>query len=241
MNTGVIVSIRERLFRGKHWHSTPRGRNIIQSWCRGLAMRLQLHIDTNGLPVEQPHVQVANHISWLDVIVLGANHPLSFVAKAEIADWPIIGFLASMGGTCFLKRGSVSSLRALIPTFQSRCENGTCVAVFPEGTTSDGNQVATFHGSLFQIMIDAELPIQPVTIHYHGNEQQRRTAAYINDDRFLAHLWSLTACHNIKTEVHYLPVKQSRDKQRRLLAKHCEEVIATQLNILRQQPLNQTA
>jgi hypothetical protein len=90
-------------------------------------------------------------------------------------------------------------------------------------------------------MIDAELPVQPVVIHYHGNEDQRRKAAYIEDDRFLSHLWSLTTCDRIKTEVHYLPVKQSRDKQRRLLAKHCEEIIATRLNSLRQKSLHQAA
>ena len=115
------------------------------------------------------------------------------------------------------------------------------MGVFPEGTTSDGNQVNTFHGAMFQIMIDAELLVQPVALHYHGDEKQRRKAAYIEDDRFLSHLWELTACEKVRTEIHYLPVKESKDKQRRLLAKHCQQSIATQLNIIRQSPLTQAA
>lgn len=240
MNAGIAISLREYLLQGRGWHSTPRGHKIVQTWLIELAKRLRLDINVTGKPIDIPHVQVVNHISWLDIVVLGAHHPVNFIAKSEIASWPLVGVLARMRGTCFIKRGSVSSLRAMVPVFQQRYEAGNNMVLFPESTTSFGDEVHHFHGALFQVMIDVEMPVQPVVLRYNGNREQRRKAAYIDDDRFLSHLWELCGCDSISVDLHYLAVKKSKDKQRRLLARACQYAIAEQL-FPQDKPLTQAA
>ena len=229
MFAGVGISLQQRLLHGKDWHSKPVGHKKIQAWLQELAKRIRLEINVMGEPLAHPHVQVANHISWLDVVALGANHPVNFVAKSEIASWPLVGLLARFRGTCFIKRGSVSSLRAILPHFQQHYEMGNNMVLFPEATTSLGDDVRPFHAALFQIMIDLEMPVQPVALRYNGDLEQRRTAAYIEDDKFITHLWSLCGCESISVDLHYLEGRESREKQRRLLANTCRNVVAERL------------
>ncbi len=117
-------------------------------------------------PVPQTHgLWVSNHVSWLDIPVVGSVSPVFFLSKAEIGEWPIFGALAKAGGTLFIKRGSgdTGSVGQQITNFLTA---GSSVVFFPEATTTDGKQIKKIYGNLLQSAIDSDLPICPVVIAY---------------------------------------------------------------------------
>ncbi len=121
---------------------------------------------------------VANHISWLDIFVLNAVQPARFVAKAELARWPLVGRLIADCGTLFIERGR----RPRRASDQSRrrarrSSAGDVIAIFPEGTTTDGSMLLPFHGSLLQPVIDARGHVQPMAIRYRDSDGARTASA----------------------------------------------------------------
>lgn len=132
---------------------------------------------------------VANHASWLDVVVLGAQAPLTFVAKSEIAVWPVIGFLARRTGVLFVERDRPSRSGGTVDAMAERLRRGQTLLLFPEGTTTRGAQVAKFHSTLFQAALDASVSVQPVAISYAG--PGAAFVPFVGDDAFVPHLWRL--------------------------------------------------
>jgi len=177
---------------------------LAQRWhCRLLAIfGMQLRVE--GAPLREPHVTVANHVSWLDIPVLGALEPTRFVGKSEIRHWPVAGWLATAAGTFFLRRGKGGAaplLDRLIPHL--RAEGS--VVIFPEGTTTDGSEVRSFHARLFAAAIGAQRPIQPVTIQYGLSEDGENLAPFIGDDSLGAHVLRLLQNPRLQVRVLYGP------------------------------------
>lgn len=117
-------------------------------------------------PVPQQHgLWVSNHVSWLDIPVVGSVAPVFFLSKAEIGEWPIFGRLAKAGGTLFIKRGSgdSGSVASQISAFLTQ---GSSVVFFPEATTTDGKQIKKIYGKLLQASLDTGLPICPMVLAY---------------------------------------------------------------------------
>lgn len=142
----------------------------VQHVCRGLSKVFNVQVEVHGKMPHQTALWVSNHISWLDVAVLGAGARVFFLAKAEVKSWPIIGPLAQGGGTLFIRRGSGDSqkIREQITAF---LRQDIPVLFFPEATTSDGRQVKKIHGKLLQAAIDSHRPVQICIICYvnrHG-------------------------------------------------------------------------
>jgi 1-acyl-sn-glycerol-3-phosphate acyltransferase len=109
---------------------------------------------------------VANHVSFLDIVLLGSITQMSFVSKAEIAKWPLVGTIARMGDTVFHQRGSGNSLQTVIDAISAKINEGKRVAIFPEGRIYCGDTVHRFHARLFQVPIEQEIPVQPICIRY---------------------------------------------------------------------------
>ncbi|MCK9987179.1 MAG: 1-acyl-sn-glycerol-3-phosphate acyltransferase [Azoarcus sp.] len=125
---------------------------------------------------------VANHISWVDIFVINALAPSAFVSKAEVRGWPLIGRLAARNETVFLRRGSRGHAKIINAEIAALLDAGRNVAVFPEGTTTDGNHILHFHAALLQPAIECGHPIQPLALSYAGaDEQPSRAAAYDGD------------------------------------------------------------
>lgn len=199
---------------------------LMQRWMRGLLRILDLHVVQHGATTAAPALLVANHISWLDIAVLGSRQPLRFIAKHDLRDWPLIGWLARLAGTYFIRRGA-GGTRALTARIQIRLEAGGSVALFPEGTTSDGRGVGHFHARLFAAAIDAGVMVQPVALRYSGSTGSR-LAPFIDDDRFVPHLWRILRSGALRVHVHYLPPVAAigpRDE----LAGRCRQLIRTQV------------
>ena len=171
------------LFRRQPVDRSPWAAFCFRRACQCLGFRIRVH----GQPTEAHALYVANHISWSDIPILGCITPLRFLSKAEVGNWPIIGWLARQAGTLFIQRGSGQARR--IKTEIRRCLNaGESVLVFPEGTTSSGLAVLPIHGFLLAAARDANAPIQPITIGYRRAHRPDPIAPFIGDDSFHTHL-----------------------------------------------------
>ena len=152
------------------------------------AMGIRFRIEGN--PPAGKVVVVANHLSYLDIVIAGAAMPCSFVAKQEIASWPAFGSLARMGRTIFLDRASRASAWDAADRMVERLAQGVPVLFFPEGTSTDGSELLRFHSTLFAAAIETGSSVVPTAIFYepHGAGLNERTLCWYGDDAFLPHL-----------------------------------------------------
>lgn len=137
----------------------------IQIFCRKMANSFGVEV-VQVEPVPQTHgLWTSNHVSWLDIPVVGSVAPVFFLSKAEIGEWFIFGKLARAGGTLFIKRGSgdANEVSNQIADF---LKSGSSVVFFPEATTTDGKHIKKIHGKLLQASLDTNLPICPVVVAY---------------------------------------------------------------------------
>lgn len=156
---------------------------IRARWCRATLYVLGVELSVEGSAPDTCQLIAANHISWLDVFVLGAVFPCWYVAKAETRSWPVAGWIAAANDTLFLKRASARAVYRMNGEIRARLQRGDPVVVFPEGTTTDGTGVLDFHPALFQPAIDCDVPVLPLAIGYRDDRSAPATAvAYINDD-----------------------------------------------------------
>jgi len=129
---------------------------------------------------------VANHISWIDIYVINAALPAAFVAKEEIRHWPLIGWLAVRNDTVFLRRGSRGHARIINQEIADILSQEKYVAVFPEGTTTDGTHLLHFHAALIQPALAASRPVLPVAISYWEVDGRRSLAPRYDGDITMA-------------------------------------------------------
>lgn len=146
----------------------PRIRDrVVRAWSRKLVSLCGVSVEqAEGAPALEHAMIVANHVSWLDIFVINALHPCRFVAKAEIRQWPVLGWLAFKGGTIFIARGNRRELRTIFKGMVAALQAGERVALFPEGTTAAPGSVLPFHPNLFEAAIDAAVMVQPYALRY---------------------------------------------------------------------------
>lgn len=191
-----------------------RGR-IAVHWYGSLARILNLRIRRVGMPLANPGLLVANHVSWLDIVVLGSQAPVDFIAKQEVAEWPVVGYLGRHVGTLFVRRGDPASTRRTGEEMVWRLRRGRRLALFPEGTSSSGEAVLRFHARLFQPALLAHVPVQAVAIAYRA--EAGRFAPFVGDDAFLPHLWRLLALRAIEVDlVFHAPIPTGRSDRNTL-------------------------
>jgi len=159
-------------------------RSMIQSWAQRLLhildVKLEVHHATDH-HLREPALWVANHISWLDIHVINAVSPVTFVAKSEVARWPIFGYLARAIDTIFIQRERVTDLRRVLSEMLERFRLGKAVCIFPEGTSSEGREVLAFKSNLFQAAVSAKVPVLPIAIQYQLEGQFTSHTAFIGD------------------------------------------------------------
>ncbi|HWZ47622.1 MAG TPA: lysophospholipid acyltransferase family protein [Herbaspirillum sp.] len=114
----------------------------------------------------QSALMVANHISWLDIFVINTLAPCRFVAKSDIRNWPLVGWLCAKSGTIFIARGRPRDVRAIYQGLVASIKAGDRIAFFPEGTTAEQGSLLPFHPNLFEAAIDAAVPVQPYALRY---------------------------------------------------------------------------
>jgi 1-acyl-sn-glycerol-3-phosphate acyltransferase len=205
-------------------------RRILQSWSAALLTIMHVRISTSGaesLPDVSGGLVVANHISWLDVIVLNSILPLRFVAKSEVRRWPVIGWLCAQAQTLFIARHKRSDTAHTNRKMVEALQQGNCMALFPEGTTTDGSQVKHFHASLLQPAIEAQTRIYPVAIRYHDTNGNPNTdAAYIDEMSFIESLWKILRSRDLHVHVCATGALDTQTAHRRTLAQDAHRQIS---------------
>lgn len=175
---------------------------------------------------------VANHVSWLDVYALNAVCGSSYVAKAEVRDWPIAGAIVRGFATIFHVRGHRRDAARAKDAVAARLRAGEPVVVFPEGTTTDGTGVLRFHPAFFQAAVDAGVPVQPVAIRYRRPDGERElAAAFVGDMTFVESLRRVLHRPMLDAELVFAPSIPSRGRTRRELAAAAERAVAEALGV----------
>ncbi|MEW5787717.1 MAG: lysophospholipid acyltransferase family protein [Pseudomonadota bacterium] len=211
-----------------HLDRDERARRVTR-WATGLLALLGVSVRVMGRP---PLVRAggallaANHVSWLDIHLLHSLLPARFVSKAEVRGWPLIGWLAEAAGTVFLVREKKSDAKRVNDVMAEHLRLGDCLALFPEGTTSDGSRVLPFYPSLFQPAVDAGAQVWPVRIRYltpTGNPCPE--AAYHGGMSLGQSFMQVVRMGGLVAEVHFLPPIDGKGLARRDLARAAEAAI----------------
>jgi 1-acyl-sn-glycerol-3-phosphate acyltransferase len=193
----------------------------VQAWAQELLQVLGLTVQVRGEPVAfGPALIVANHISWLDIVALHAGRHCCFVAKSDVHHWPLIGRLATGAGTLYIERESRRDALRVVHHMADSLRAGQVLAVFPEGTTSDGVSLLPFHANLLQAAIAADAPVQPVALGFIDRATGQRSLApcYIGDDTLAGSLWRTLTSAPITVTLHYGVPQTCDGRDRRVWA-----------------------
>lgn len=221
--------------------SSPAARQRrVQKWSRRLTSICHLDVEfvdaggASSLVREGGgEMVVSNHISWLDIYVINSFTPCHFVAKSEIRQWPLIGWLSARAGTIFISRGKRADVRRIFTDMVARIHAGDRVGFFPEGTTSAQGQLLPFHANLFEAAIHAEVPIQPLAIRYLRSDGTgyEDAATFIGDTTFAQSVMRILSVKHVKVQLLILPQLATQGAHRRELAAQAQASIANALGV----------
>ncbi|HYB13107.1 MAG TPA: lysophospholipid acyltransferase family protein [Myxococcota bacterium] len=178
------------------------------AWARRMLSLLGVRVEVEGAPPGDAVLFVANHRSYVDIAALLAQRPCAFLAKAEIAGWPLFGVAARETHTVFVQREDKASRRAARGGALSLLKQGVAFAAFPEGTTSRGPGTLPFFPGLFELAAEHRIPVVPVAIEYAERED-----AWVGDDGFIPHFLNCFRKRRMHIALAFGPVLQGDDKE----------------------------
>ena len=200
----------------------------VQVWSAQMLACMGIRLIVKGkLAPTGPVLLAANHISWLDITSLHAARHCRFVSKADVKHWPLIGPLATGAGTLFIERESRRDAMRVVHHMAERLRESDVLAIFPEGTTSDGVSLRPFHANLFQAAIAAEAPVQPVALQFVDQATGQRSLApcYIDDDTLIGSFWRTLCTPGIAVVITFGELQTAQGRNRRALAADVREAI----------------
>ena len=229
--TGALIALylRLRFGAGARPASLP---GIVRWWHSRLCRALGVELRVEGRPA--PHcLLVGNHISWLDIPVIGAQDPIGFLSKADVRRWPLIGWMAEVAGTRFIERGA-NQTNGVLGALRTDLAEGRLLMIFPEGTTTLGSEVKRFHPRLLAVVQGTSLGVQPVAIRYQRGDDPAPDAQvpYVGDDSLVANLWRLVRHPRLVASVQFLPpIQLAADIPRRAIADRARAAILEALDL----------
>jgi len=221
------------------WRAFPRADDAaraahVQRWSQKALDILGVRWFVHGPPPARgPLLVVANHISWMDILVVNAVRPCRFVSKADVRHWPVLGRLVAGAGTLFIERASRRDALRVVHQMAERLHAGDVLAVFPEGTTSDGRGVLPFHANLLQAALATGSPALPLGIAYRPvgaspDALQRHDApVYVGDDTLIASLWRVLTATDLCAHLHWGEPQRADGRDRRTWASDLRGAVAT--------------
>lgn len=218
----ALTPFATRRDRHQRWQRDTR---ISRWWLARLTRILRLEIRIEGTPPQPPALVVANHVSWMDIVVLGQLLPTAFLSKAEVARWPLIGWLARRAGTLFIQRGR-GQAGGIAAQIARHLRQGGMLTLFPEGTTSEGETVRPFFPRLFAAAIEAEAQVAPVALRYRLDGKRDPVAPYTGSQTLLHNLLGWLKRPSSQVLVRFCPPIPAADAERRALAAQAQEAIA---------------
>ena len=204
---------------------------LVQWWAAKTLRLMGLRLQVEGEVPAGPLLIVANHVSWLDIMALHAICPRArFVSKADVRSWPVLSKLFDAAGTLFLERERKRDALRVVHLMAEALRDGQVVAVFPEGTTSDGRGLLPFHANLLQAAIAARVSVQPVALRYaDSTERISRVVEYIGETTLFQSLWRVACGDGVTVHVRLLPVASTANIERRPLAGALQAAVASAL------------
>ena len=226
---GLLLA--QLLFSSRLPFPTRCSSRIVGAWSRQFCRIVGLQIRCYGHITTTPTLLIANHISWLDILALLATFPVIFVAKQEIAKWPILGRLTRQVGTLFIQRGQFQTA-ATVNKMSQALLNHQSVLFFPEGTSTEGISVKRFYARLFQAAIQTGVSVQPIALRYPQGEGINPVVPYVGEDIFINHMWRVLGEKKFTVELWCCPAIPVGDKGRRELADYAQQQILNRLQHL---------
>jgi 1-acyl-sn-glycerol-3-phosphate acyltransferase len=203
-------------------------------WSRKLLSLASVSVREVNVPKKLPErcMLVLNHISWLDIFVIDAGFPATFIAKSEVRKWPVVGWLCTRVGTLYIERGKRAAARDARQSISAELGRGALIAVCPEGTTTFGRSLEPFHSALFQPALDAGATLQPIALRYLDAAGRHTDAAgYVGETSLLESIWSIVSTRHMVAELQFLAPISSYGQTRRDLARKAEAAIADALGV----------
>jgi 1-acyl-sn-glycerol-3-phosphate acyltransferase len=189
-------------------------------------------VQITGTPVTQDVLYIANHLSWLDVLVLAGRTGCAFVAKADMAPWPVLGWMATLNNSVYVQRDKRLDVHAQAEAIRLALATRQAITLFPEGTTGGGTELLPFRSSLIAAVVPPpqNITIQPVAIDY-GHR-----AAFIawTEEESVGNnaLRVMGSKGRIRTTLHFLePLTADDFSDRKIMSSHCRSLIAKTLGI----------
>jgi len=207
----------------------PFSHRLIRWWSRMLLRIFGMHSVRIGQPMPDAVLFVANHTSWIDIVMLHSQRAACFVAKSEIARWPLVGWMAACAGTIFHRRGNNHSLSSVMQVMVERLRGGRSVAVFPEGGSGYNGVLKVFHARIFQAALDADVPVQPVALRFARNGVRIIDAGFRVNESFVHNIVRLLGEAPMDAEVHFLAAVPASPDARRRMAELSRERIEAAL------------
>ena len=206
-------------------------RERIGGWSARLLRTLGISLQVQGEFKPGAKLIVSNHVSWIDIMVIHAVCPEArFVSKADVKQWPLVNRLVASADTLYIQRENRRDAMRVVHQMAEALRSGDTVAVFPEGTTGDGQALLPFHANLLQAAIATGSPVQPVALRFSDARHAVSPAAqFLGDTTIAQSLWMLARADGLVVTLQVLPPEGSRHADRRALAEHLHAVIGDRL------------
>ena len=207
---------------------------LLREWTRQMLRILHVELVVQGSPPDRgPVLQLANHMSWLDILVMNAARPTRFVSKADARHWPLLGTLVTAAGTLYIERENRRDAMRVVHRMTDRLREGDILSVFPEGTTGDGRSLLPFHANLLQAAISANAPVVPVALRFVDS----RTGAphdapvYVGDTTLIGSIWTTLCASHLRAVVHYGEPQTFQGRDRRTWANDVRDEVQRLLGL----------
>lgn len=193
----------------------------VERWSRKMLEILGIALVVQGTPpASGPLLLIVNHVSWLDILAIHAARHVRFVAKSNIKGWPVIGSLSTGAGTLYIERERRRDAMRLVHHMAEALREGDLIAVFPEGTTSDGRTLLPFHANLLQAAISSGAQVQPAALRFalSSSGETSYAPAYVDDDTLLDSVWRTLSAPPLTAYLRFGDPQDSRGRERRAWA-----------------------
>ena len=199
---------------------------MIAGWSYWLCRVFGVRVRPQGAVAPGPVLIVANHVSWLDIQAMHSVTSMSFVGKAEIRNWPLLGFLARAGGTIFIERGNHASSADVSSALVARLNEGGRVAIFAEGGIRPGDHIKVFHARLFKAAVEADCMIQPVMIRYTRDGKRDPDMSFIKNEHLVGNMLRILGRPTSDAELRFLEPYAPAGRPRRELARQAQAAVS---------------